>query len=94
MITEPLAARNASGMTTHTTKTRWVAGFIMMAGLGAAVVTGGAVASADSGTTTVGPTSGESSDTVAQKERRRATFSGACVTEVKLDDLDANNNKK
>jgi hypothetical protein len=28
------------------------------------------------------------------KERRRATFSGACVTEVKLDDLDANNNKK
>ncbi len=29
-----------------------------------------------------------------QKKRRRATFSGACVTEVKLDDLDANNNKK
>ena len=28
------------------------------------------------------------------KEHRRATFSGACVTEVKLDDLDANNNKK
>lgn len=29
-----------------------------------------------------------------QSARRRATFSGAAVTEVKLDDLDANNNKK
>jgi hypothetical protein len=30
----------------------------------------------------------------AKKERRRATFTGAQVTEVKLEDLDANNNKK
>jgi hypothetical protein len=27
-------------------------------------------------------------------ERRRATFAGASVTEVKFDDMDANNNKK
>jgi len=27
-------------------------------------------------------------------EKRRATFTNACVTEVKVDDLDANNNKK
>jgi hypothetical protein len=88
-------------MTFHTTNSsiagRWIAGFVMVAGLGAAIVTGGAVASADT-TTTVGPTAEGAnhgtSDVDYQSARRRATFSGASVSEVKLDDLDANNNKK
>ena len=87
-------------MTFHTTNSsiagRWIAGFVMVAGLGAAIVTGGAVASAD--TTTAGPTAEGANhgtfDVDSQSARRRATFSGASVSEVKLDDLDANNNKK
>ena len=41
-------------MNTNTTKTatRWLAGFVMAAGLGTAIFTGGAVASADTGTAT------------------------------------------
>ena len=115
-------------MTFQTTNTstpaRWIAGFVMVAGLGTAIVTGGAVqpptstpgfglrhvaglgtaivtggavASADPGTTTVGPTAEGStpgtSDGDSQSKRRRATFSGGIVTEVKLNDVDANNNK-
>ena len=83
-------------MTSHTTHfARWIAGYALMAGLGTTVITGAAVASADTG-----PTSGPSmqagaggADGAYQSARRRATFSGACVTEVKLDDLDANSNK-
>ena len=88
-------------MTFHTTNSstaaRWIAGFVMMAGLGTVIVTGGAVASADTGTTTVGPTAEGSahgtSDGGYQSARRRMNFSGAHITEVKLSDLDANNNK-
>lgn len=68
---------------------RCIAGFVMAAGVGTAIVTGGAVASADTGNTTVGPTAGGSTDNTStgdQSKRRRATFTGACVTEVKLDD--------
>ena len=85
-------------MTFHTTNTstaaRWIAGFVMVAGLGTAIVTGGAVASANPGTTNVGPTVEGAitgtSDGDYQSKRRRATFSGASVTEVKVDDLDGN----
>ncbi len=88
-------------MTFQTTNTstpaRWISGFVIVAGLGTAIVTGGAVASADPGTTTVGPTAEGStpgtSDGDSQSKRRRATFSGGIVTEVKLNDVDANNNK-
>ncbi|MFI5508805.1 hypothetical protein ACIA48_15130 [Mycobacterium sp. NPDC051804] len=73
-----------------------IAAFAAVAGLGAAIINAGAVASADTGTTTVGttaeaPTHG-ASDGDAQSKRRRATFSGGSVTEVKLDDMDPNNN--
>ena len=75
-----------------------IAGAVMAAGLGTAVVTGSTIASADPWTTTIGPaaevpTHG-STDGDHQSKRRRATFSGGLVTEVKLDDLDANDTKK
>jgi hypothetical protein len=38
--------------TNHRSCTRWIAGFVMAAGLGTAIVAGGPVASADTGTTT------------------------------------------
>jgi hypothetical protein len=53
------------------------------------------VASADPGTTSVGPIAEAPSNGTpdGQSERRRATFAGASVTEVKFDDMDANSKK-
>lgn len=89
-----------SVMTPHTTNSttvaRWIAGFVMVAGLGTAIFAGGAVASADTGTTTVGPAAGASTPGVSdgnQAARRRMSFDGAHITEVKMADLDANSNK-
>jgi hypothetical protein len=80
-----------------TNTTPWIAGLVMAAGVGTAIVTGGAIASADTGTTTVGPTAEGSAPGTSdgdQSKRRRATFSGGIITEVKLDDVHANDNKK
>ena len=71
----------------------WFAALAAAAALGAAIVNAGAVASADPGTTTAGPTADASTHSGTQSERRRATFEGGSVTEVKPKDLDANNNK-
>jgi hypothetical protein len=73
---------------------------VTAAAIGAAVLLAPAVPVFAAPTTdfTVGPTAEASTqgttDADHQSARRRATFSGACVTEVKLDGLDANNNKK
>ena len=74
----------------------WVAAVAAAAGLGAAIVTASAVVSADPGTTTVGPTleAPSHSDGDSQSQRRRATFSGGSITEVKPTDLDPNGAKK
>lgn len=77
----------------NTTK-NWIAAFVAAAGLGAAIVNASAVASADTGTTTAGPTAEASANGDDQSKRRRATFGGASVTEVKFDDLDAGGSKK
>ena len=78
------------------TTRNWIAAFAAVAGLVAAIINAGAVASGDTGTTTVGTTAEapthDATGGDAQSKRRRATFSGGSVTEVKLDDLDANNN--
>lgn len=87
-------------MTSHTTHpshfARWIAGYALMAGLGTAVITGGAVASADtgstSGTAVEAGTTGTGGD--HQVARRRVDLTEGYITEVKFDDLDANNNKK
>lgn len=79
------------------TTRNWIAAFAAAAGLGAAIVNASAVASADPGTPTASPTADVShggSDGGYQSSRRRATFAGGSVTEVKLDDLDAGNNIK
>lgn len=76
--------------------TRWIAGLAVAVGLGTAMSIGSAAASADPGTTSVGPTAEAPSHGTSdgQSERRRATFGGASITEVKLDDMDANSDKK
>ena len=83
-------------MRLHGIKARWIAGFVIASALGTAVSTGTAVASADPNTTAVGEsaeaTPPSASDGDYLSKRRRATFSGACVTEVKVADFDANNN--
>jgi hypothetical protein len=79
------------------TTTNWIAAFVAAVGLGAAILNASAVASADPGTPTMGPTADASHggpEGDYQSERRRATFAGASVTEVKLTDFDAGNNKK
>lgn len=75
------------------TAKNWIAALAAAAALGAAIVNAGAVASADPATTTVGPTA-EAANGDHQSQRRRATFAGGSVTEVKFDDLDAGGNKK
>jgi hypothetical protein len=80
----------------NTTK-NWIAAFAAAAGLGVAIVNASAVASANPGATAVAP-AGEApsdggSDGGYESSRRRATFAGASITEVKLDDLDAGNKK-
>jgi hypothetical protein len=82
-------------MNTTKNTTRWIAGLAIAAGLGAAIAFGSAVASADPGTTSVGPIAEAPSNGTpdGQSERRRATFAGASVTEVKFDDMDANSKK-
>ena len=70
----------------------WIAAFVATAGLGAAIVNASAVASADPGNTSVGPTA-EVTHGDHQSQRRRATFEGGSVTEVKPKDLDAGDEK-
>jgi len=50
-------------MNTTTTAKRWLAGFVMGAGLGTAIITGGAVASADTAATNTDSAPGPSSGT-------------------------------
>ena len=50
--------------------TRWIAGFVLAAGLGTAIITGSAVAAADDGgaTTTSGTTTGSVNDGVSARK--------------------------
>lgn len=73
------------------TARNWIAAFAAAAALGAAIVNASAVATADPGTTTVEVAHGGSAD---QSQRRRATFEGGSVTEVKPKDVDPSDQKK